>query len=206
MDDENRNRASILSAVRKHYNILPINNLRFDLSEFIIIKKGKYFHYLYTWKFLDSFNKMYLCSFRNSYETEGMNAYYFFEIDHVSGRYLGLLLESKVELPDLIIRPSTISDRVSNLFLGFDIKLDNRRKFNTNYILESNATKEECSNFLIETLTSLIEKEINFYLEIKDAKIFLKFEQEMQLQNTMSLIEIGLLIDEIIKNKVLQKE
>ncbi|HVZ97077.1 MAG TPA: hypothetical protein VG847_09400, partial [Chitinophagaceae bacterium] len=138
---------------------------------------------------------------RNSYAVDVMNNYTFFETNHISGRYLVILIESKIELPDLIIRPSTMADKVSNLLLHFDIKLDNRPKFNAEYILESGATKPVCESLLTPELTSVIEKQKDFCLEIRESRILIKYQHEMQLEESMNLLAIGKLLDYIIKNK-----
>jgi hypothetical protein len=199
MDREEYINSRIIKALRKKHDLESIIDLELDLNEFRIIKSGENYRYLDTWKVNRAFHNVYLCSYIDSFETEQMNNNFFFQKYHYTERYHAIFIESKIELPDLIVRPSLLADKFSNPFLKYDMKLIDRPIFNSQYVVESKASKQDCESFLTQNLTSLMEEEKNFFLEVKNSKVLCIYEQEMEMNNTFNLLSIAKEIDEILK-------
>ena len=200
MDLENKNREDIIKPLKKAYKLEPMRGLDLNLRSFGISKTGELFKHLYSWKILSFQHDAYITSLRNSYVTEVINSNYTFETKNISGRYLGILIETAQPIPDFTIRPSFLADKISNLILRYDIKIEGFPKFNKNYILSSEAPLSAFEKILTRHFLTKVEGLQNFYLEMKDSRIFMKFENEMSSSNAIELMAIGELIDKNIKN------
>lgn len=154
----------------------------------------------YTWKLVEFDFDAYLLNIRNSYKEEGSSTFLTkVEYDKES-RHNAVIIKTKFELPELIIRPKFIRDRITNVFLNFDIKLSNREKFNKKYILESSSNKKILDRLISSNLTDELIKHSQFSLEFKEGYILLKFEKEFNLEDSINMIKIGKLIEKEIKD------
>lgn len=199
MDQENKIRYQVINELKKKYSIRPLKGFYPDLLNFNIINKGADFKQLYTWEIIDFSFKTFLCSIRNSFEIESLNNYYYFSSNKKQGRYFYLLIETNKILPNLIIRPSYFNDKIGDFFLNFDVKIKGFKKFNRSFVLETNS-KKESSIILTKEFIENISEEKNLYLEINDGKVLLKFEKGQEINDVNRLIEIGFILDKIIKN------
>ncbi|MGC1633778.1 MAG: hypothetical protein WA749_16835 [Gelidibacter sp.] len=191
----------IFRILKKENNLELNRSLSFDLSEFSILRKGKFFKNINTWKMLEFGNETYLLSLKNSYEIEivgtaGESAI----TTDVVNRHNAILMKMEFDLPDLIIRPAYVREKIANIFLNFDVKLTNRNSFNKKYMLESKAKPELLEKIITQNLTNKISEFKEFYLEIINSTILLKFENSINLQDSNQLIEIAKLIEIEIKN------
>ncbi len=177
--------------------------IRFDLSKYSIIPKGKFLKNIYTWKLTEFDFDIYLLSIRNSYKTEimGTGGESMVEIDTES-KHNGLILKTESNLPELIIRPAYLKEKIANLILRFDKKLDDRKEFNKKYILESSLSQTKLENIITRNLTDELIKVNGFSLEFKDNTIFLKFEKEFNEEDSIKLIKLGKTIETELKNVV----
>ena len=177
--------------------------IRFDLSKYSIIPKGKFLKNIYTWKLTEFDSDVYLLSIRNSYKTEimGTGGESMIEIDTES-KHNGVILKTESNLPELIIRPAYLKEKIANLFLKFDKKLNNRKEFNKKYILESSISQTELEKMITRNLTDELVKLNEFSLEFKDNSIFLKFEKEFNEEDSINLIKLGKIIETELKNVV----
>ncbi len=202
MDKDNRERTKIISELKKVHGLDPVVGLPdLNLSSFKAIKRGRFYKVLFAWRLLDWSHNTFLVSLRNSVEQQHFNEYMFMQTDHQSGRYFALLIELSRPFLKMIIRPFSIGEKITNMFLDFDIKLDDRKEFNSKYIVESNGSKVECEDFLTLELTNLIQKQNNFYLEITDSGILVTHRHEIEMHSSRELLLIGQTIDKILSSR-----
>ncbi|WP_452231343.1 hypothetical protein [Lacinutrix sp. MEBiC02595] len=193
----------ILYLLKKKFPMEVAKGIRFDLSKYSIIPKGKFLKNIYTWKLTEFDFDIYLLSIRNSYKTEimGTGGESMIEIDTES-KHNGLILKTESNLPELIIRPAYLKEKIANLILRFDKKLDDRKEFNKKYILESSLSQTKLENIITRNLTDELIKVNGFSLEFKDNTIFLKFEKEFNEEDSIKLIKLGKTIETELKNVV----
>jgi len=113
-----------------------------------------------------------------------------------------VILKTESNLPELIIRPAYLKEKIANLFLKFDKKLNERKEFNKKYILESSLSQTELEKIITKNLTDELVKVNEFSLEFKDNSIFLKFEKEFNEEDSVNLIKLGKIIETELKNVV----
>jgi hypothetical protein len=137
-------------------------------------------------------------SLKNSYETEAGGVEVgsaLGVINHIEYPQIVILIKSNLELPNLNIRPFYLNEKIANIFLNFDVKLKDREKFNSKYILESKAEIAKLQKLLSINLTTKIASYEDFSLEIIDANILLKFERDITIEKVMVLYDIASLLD-----------
>ena len=111
-----------------------------------------------------------------------------------------MILKTESNLPELIIRPAYLKEKIANLFLKFDKKLHSRKEFNRKYILESSLNQVELEKIITKKITDELIKVNEFSLEFKNNSIFLKFEKEFNEEDSVNLIKLGKLIETELKN------
>lgn len=110
-------------------------------------------------------------------------------------KYHAILIQLETDIPNLIIRPSSIREKITNFFLNFDVKLDNRNEFNNEYILESNANKLVIEKILSNSFTDNLLKYKDLCIEFNSNTILLKFEKELNPEDSIKLVEIAKIIE-----------
>ena len=201
-ESEKSNR-KILYLLKKKFPMEVAKGIRFDLNQYSIIPKGEFLKNIYTWKLTEFDFDAYLLSIRNSYKTEimGTAGESMVEIDTES-KHNGVILKTESKLPEIIIRPAYLKEKIANLFLKFDKKLNDRKEFNKKYILESSLNQTELEKIITRNLTDELVKVNEFSLEFKDNSIFLKFEKEFNEEDSVNLIKLGKIIETELKNVV----
>jgi hypothetical protein len=191
----------VMQIMKAKYRLEGKRDLFFDLDSFLILKKGNFFKHLYTWELLDFANKSYLLSISNSYriEEEGFN-WDLKRTTELINRYNAVLILTSLNFRNMIIRPKKFKEKIANLFLSFDVKLKNNPNFNKKYILESNAKVEKLELFLTNRIVSRLNLLENFNLEIINSAILMRFDNALNIEDSMQLIEIAKLIDDEIQN------
>lgn len=187
----------VLKLIKKELNLEIKKGLYFYLKNYKILTIGKYFKHSYTWKIKGFVNDSFLLSIRNSYETQvsGSVGSKSFVKSHTQTRHNAILIKTYLDIPDLIIRPSSFNDRFVNVFKNFDVKLTDRSRFNYLFILESNESVKVLDKIISQTITNLLIKYKGFYLEIMNAIILMKFEKSINKEDTFNLIKIAKIID-----------
>ncbi len=180
--------------------------IRFDLSKYSIIEKGKFLKNTYSWKLTEFDLNAYLLSIRNSYKIEisGTAGESMIETD-IENKHNAVVIMTELKLPELIIRPAYFKEKLANLFLNFDKKLSGRTEFNKKYILESSTHQTELEKIITHKLTNELIKVDRFSLEFKENSILLKFEKEFNKEDSVNLIKLGKIIETEIKNVAQQR-
>ncbi len=204
--EEDKAKKEIINFLKKKYSMEAERSARFDLSEYSIIEKGALLKNIYNWKLIDFEFLTYFLSIRNSYKIEVMGtAGESMVTTDKESQHNALLIISDFKIPELIIRPAYLREKIANVFLNFDIKLNNRKEFNKKYILESSSDYKTLDTMLTKKLTNELIKLKEFSLEFKNNTILLKFEKEFNKKDSLELIEIGKIVESEIKNVVQQR-
>ena len=201
MDEEKKILYKLIKDIKKVYNVEVFNDKSKNLTDFNQFNKGNLFKHLFTWKLNDFNNDIFLLSIQNSYEIElsGTGGMSYLTGDQPN-RYISIVIESKVNLPNLILKPTNLQDVVSNFFLKFDRKISGEREFNNKYILETESNSEFLNELFSQSLILLLNKQKNFHMEINNSLILLKFEKEINQKDNKTLFKIAEIIDENLKN------
>ncbi len=190
----------ILNFLKKNFAMEVAKGIRFDLSLFSIIEKGEFLKNIYTWKLTEFDIDSYLLSIRNSYKIEIMGTGgESMKTTDIENKHNAVIIVTDFSLPELIIRPAYLREKIANLFLNFDLKLSERNDFNKKYILESSSTLLELEKILSHNLTNELNKHEEFSLEFRKGFVLLKFEKEFNESDSINLIKIGKLIESEIK-------
>lgn len=208
MTSENEKRhKQILNFLKKEFQIEVAKGIRFDLSKYSIIEKGKFLKNTYSWKLTEFDLNAYLLSIRNSYKIEisGTAGESMIETD-IESKHNAVVIMTELKLPELIIRPAYFKEKLANLFLNFDKKLSGRTEFNKKYILESSTHQTELEKIITQKLTNELIKVDRFSLEFQDNSILLKFEKEFNKEDSVNLIKLGKIIETEIINVAQQRE
>ena len=190
----------ILIFLKKEFKLEFVKNKRFNLKKYSIIEKGEYLKVMSYWK-LTGFNlEAYLLNIRNSYvaQESGSVGESFIPVTF-ENKNSAIIIRSKYDFPEVIIRPAKTRDRLANVFLNFDIKLSGRKLFNRKYILESNSNQILVEKFISKNITNELIKHQEFNLESKKNSILFKFEREFNQEDVIKLIKIGEIIEKEIK-------
>ena len=200
---EEKTKKQIIYFLKKKFSMEVSKGVRFDLSKYSIIDKGEFLKNIYTWKLTEFDLETYFLSIRNSYKIEigGTTGESMITTDKES-QHNALLIKTDFQIPQLIIRPAYLREKIANIFLNFDIKLNNRKEFNKKYILESSTDNKELEKLLTKNLTDELIRHNGFSLEFKDNSILLKFEKEFNEKDSVNLFGIGKIIESEIKNVV----
>ena len=107
-----------------------------------------------------------------------------------SFKYLYCFLTLSTDLPDTIIRPNTLGEKLANLLTHSHTSIPHNSKFNSRYLLESTAPDVLISK-MTEELLLHIENFDELYLEIRDKKCLLLHLRPANYDDTVELIEIS---------------
>ncbi len=181
-----------LRELRKKYVTEKISVFPKEMMDFSILNKGELYKVFGAWKILGFHNDTYLISYRYTYKSEidgtaGMS----YIQENFTDRNITIIIKSRTEIPSLILRPKQISDRIGNFFLRFDINLKKNWKFNWKYILETSSELTSINSFFDKSLVELLNKQKNFYLEVKNSIISIKHANGINSKSAESLLEIA---------------
>uniref|UniRef100_UPI004048EE40 hypothetical protein n=2 Tax=Flavobacterium sp. TaxID=239 RepID=UPI004048EE40 len=198
--DQGKTKKQIINYLKKKFPMEVSKGVRFDLQQYSIIEKGKFLENIYTWKLTEFDFETYFLSIRNSYKIEicGTTSQSWITTDQESF-HNALVIKTDFQIPELIIRPAYLREKIANLFLNFDIKLMNRKVFNEKYILESSSDIKVLEQLLNQTVTNELIKHMQFSLQFKNKNILLKFEKTFNEQDSINLIVIGKILESELK-------
>ena len=89
----------------------------------------------------------------------------------------------------ILIRPETVSDKISEWFQKVEIDFPENPKFSRNYYCLSN-DKLLAKEFAIKKRLTELEKHEDMFIEIHDNKLMAKFQRVMNFYDGCSLIEL----------------
>ena len=105
-----------------------------------------------------------------------------------------ILIKPKTFLPEVAIRPNSIREKLANLVLRFDVKLNNRKEFNSKYILESSSPSEILETLLSKAVTDEIVLHKSIMIDFKNQGVLLRFDEEVDKENSIILMKLAKLI------------
>jgi hypothetical protein len=136
MNEEDQHFKEVLSRLKDEFNLVSGSIADVSFNDFMLFNKGDNFKIIYAWK-LEAFESVYLIEYKNSYRVNSVEAQLEYRINTSTSRYLGCFIKSNFVIPNLVIRPNTLADRLVRLFLQNGIKIKANPAFNKKYLLES---------------------------------------------------------------------
>ncbi|MEQ6124945.1 hypothetical protein AAON49_12120 [Pseudotenacibaculum sp. MALMAid0570] len=194
--EKDKTKQQILSHLDKIFKVEKNQNRYFNLNDYSRGLHGKYLKITSVRKILDFPRETFHIFYQDSHEIEvngTVPGYSDIKTDLIT-YHDAVLIKFDSFLPDLTIRPNNINEKVANLFLRFDIKLKNRKRFNNLYVLESNTNSEKLERLLSVAITDELILYNNLNIDFKNQSILLRFDEEVNKENSTSLIKLAKLI------------
>lgn len=198
--EETKKSQAIIKDLKKDYDLIPNRSSMNYVKNFSIIQNSDNIRILFNWEIAKCISKAYLISYENAFSYDELNNYRYYS-NHVKNyrNFLVTIIANK-DVPSFIIRPEKLKDRFSNLFIGFDKKINIKGSFNRKFIIETESTYgvEKVINKEIADYLSSIS---DFYMESKDNIIMLLILKEQELELTRKLIDVCHMIDKYINTE-----
>jgi hypothetical protein len=186
MKDEEDIFKSLIAKIKADYPLIPAALDVLQLNGFSILEKGDGYKIGYCWELESNF---YLFSLYNSYRLRSIDPTAK-QPRYRSFKYLYCFLTLSTDLPDTIIRPNTLGEKLANLLTHSHTRIPHNSKFNNRYLLESTAPDVFISKMTDELLLHIEDFE-GLYLEIRDKKCLLLHLRPANYDDTVRLIEIS---------------
>jgi hypothetical protein len=177
---------SLIAKIKADYPLMPAARNVLQLNGFSILEKGDGYKISYCWELESS---LYLVSLYNSYRLHNIDPSAQ-KPRYRSFKYLYCFLTPSTDLPDTIIRPNTLGEKLANLLTHSHTRISRNGKFNSRYLLESTDPDALISKMTDELLLH-IENFEELYLEIRDKKCLLLHLRPANYEDTVQLIEIS---------------
>lgn len=179
-----------IQKLKSNYKLIPDRTGKIDFKKFTSLTIGDNFKINYQWKIEDNEeDSIYLISLYNSYRLRITKPELDRTIDTRTSKYFVCFLEFNFDFPDTIIRPKEMVDKLLNVFLHYDYKLNSRPNFHKKFILETN-DKTRIDNLLNEKLTGLLENTTETIIEIRDNCCLVMNLRPVNYEDTIAMIEI----------------
>jgi hypothetical protein len=177
---------SLIDKIKGDYQLMPASRDVLQLNGFSVLEKGDGFKVSYCWELQSG---LYLFSLYNSYRLHNIDPAAQ-KPRFKSFKYLYCFLTLSTDLPDTIVRPNTLGEKIANLIIHSHTRIPHNSKFNSRYLVESTAADLLISK-LTEELLLHIENFEELYLEIRDRKCLLLHLRPANYDDTVQLIEIS---------------
>jgi len=186
MKEEEEVFKSLITRIKADHPLTSAGIDVLPLDGFSILEKGDGFKISYCWELEPGF---YLFSLYNSYRLRNIDPAVQ-KPRYRSFKYLYCFLTLSTDLPDTIIRPNTLGEKLANLITHSHMKIPHNSKFNNRYLLESTAPEVIISRMTDELILH-IERFNELYIEIRDKKCLLLHLRPANYDETVQLIEIS---------------
>ena len=177
---------SFVAKIKADYPLTPASLNLLQLNGFSILEKGDGYRISYCWELQSG---LYLFSLYNSYRLHNIDPAAQ-KPRYKSFKYLYCFLTLTTDLPDTIIRPNTLGEKLANLVTHSHTRIPHNSKFNSRYLLESTAPDVVISKLTDELLLH-IENFEELYLEIRDKRCLLLHLRPANYDDSIQLIEIS---------------
>ena len=127
---------SLIDKIKADYQLVPACRDVLQLNGFSILEKGDGFKVSYCWELQSG---LYLFSLYNSYRLHNIDPAVQ-KPRFKSFKYLYCFLTLTTDLPDTIVRPNTLGEKIANLITHSHTRIPRNSKFNSRYLVESTAS------------------------------------------------------------------
>lgn len=182
------NTALALQKARKLHT-LTLTKRTFNFDYFTTINKGDFFTIRKCWQIDDS-EDAYLVSFDNSYRVGAVKADLDYRPESNSSTYLGSFVQFNINIPDTIIQPFTLAERLMNLLFHENIHIDTHPAFSKKYLLHS-TDKILIVQILTDELISEIESYDDLHIEIRNNTCVIYFLSPVKESDGPTLVRIA---------------
>ncbi len=185
--------------LKRDYKLDGISLKNKEIPEFIIYGGKDNFRLNKLWTIKGFANQAFLISYRTKYDVEvsgtgGMS----YLTDQSSENHMSIILKSPITIPDLLIRPRTVTDFISDPLFKNDTKLQGELRFNLKYILESNSNPNNVPFLKNLDFLDKINGQKHLWIETKDSHFTWHFQNGLKLNNLKAILEIAEYIDQKI--------
>lgn len=104
---------------------------------------------------------------------------------------------AKKDFAHTLIRPETLADKITELFVPVEIDIKGYRKFSNKYYVLSN-DKEKFLGALSKDLLDFLAQQNHLEIEFNGQACLFKLDKAIELKQTLKLCEIGMHLDEIL--------
>jgi hypothetical protein len=185
--DDTINHKKLIREIKRNYSAVPDISKKIDLDSFQILTKGYRFRKNYIWQINADGFIQYLISLHNSYRGQFFNGGYMENTDVVLNYLLYCYCEFDCDIPDFVIRPNRLEDKIADRFSKAKDSFYRKELFDRKYRIEY--SKESDVSF-VEELNLFFDKSTYFTMEIKDRKCLLMNMDDADYKNTDKMIRI----------------
>lgn len=177
---------SLIDRIKKDYPLTPANTDILQPDTFSLLEKGDGFRIGYCWEIQAN---CYLFSFYNSYRLHQIDPA-LQKPSYRSFKYLCCFLTLNSDLPDTLIRPNTMAEKLVNLFTHSQHKIAPNSKFDSKYLVES-TNPDVLISRLSKEILSQMEHFNELHVEIRGRQCLLFHLRPANYEDTVQLIEIA---------------
>jgi hypothetical protein len=186
----NSSLTTAIKNVRQRYD-LRHDYVRLRFNDFTTIARGEAFKINNKWKISGLCMPTYLVSYTNSYQMGSGKSYALeYHRHYITSTYLSCCVFLEANVPDTIIQPHFLAERLVDLLLHHNIKLDGKSLFNAKYLLQS-VDKDKLLPFLSNGLIDTIEKYDNLHMEIRNNQCLIYYQHAVCETDGLVLAEIA---------------
>jgi len=169
------------------------------ISDFHLINTKNKPIFYNAWKLKNNSNNFTLCLIE--YETHYEEAHrYGSSIKKDTHKYFFGYLTTPIDLGQVLIRPETIADKISELINPIEIDIKGFEKFNKRYYVLAN-NQDKFMKGIDADLLNYLANIKNVQLEFNGNRCFFRLLKAIDKNETIKLCEIGFKFDEIFNNK-----
>jgi hypothetical protein len=184
MTEEEKLFKSLIDRIKADYSLTPVSRDVLELDKFSILERGDNYKISYCWEISPG---LHLFSLNNSYRRTS--------VDPALGwprtrwfKYLYCFLTLNTGLPDTMIRPNNVGEKIVNLFTHNHTRLPQRGRWE--YLLES-LSPDVLINKMTDEFLAEIQNFDELYVEIREGKCLLLHLRPANYEDTLKLIEVS---------------
>lgn len=185
----------IFEALEKHYEITSARNPNLkDFHLFADKQKPSFFN---SWRLRKDGQSFSLCliEYETNFQEVGITGASIKPLRH---KYFFGHLNAVKDYGRTLIRPETLGDKISELFLPNELDLKGFQKFNWKYYVLA----KEKDKFLASTtreLLNFLADQNNLQVEFNGNRCLFRLDKAVNLKETLALAEIGLELERLLR-------
>jgi hypothetical protein len=180
----------IAIAKLKEKRDLTIVSYKPDFEVFTTIYKGDAFKIKTSWKVNELKKSTYILSYNNSYHLDTVTGNLEYRPHYVTSSYLCCYVDLNASIPDTIVHPLSLTDKIVNILFHQNIKLKNKPLFNKKYLLQS-VDKEKIIEILTDKLIDTLASFDDIFIEIRNNKCLIHYLRPVLENDGIILTEIA---------------
>jgi hypothetical protein len=180
--------ARIIKRARTNQD-LKLDRISFNFDNFSTFLKGDYFRFYRCWKLAGIKDQGYIVSYLNSYRLRVIKGDLDYKPSTVESNYIAAYAVLSMDVPDVILQPLTLAERLMNLLFHENIQIEGHPVFNKKYLLQS-TDKMRVGKILTSDFIKIFELHDDLHLEIRNNRCLIRFERPIQEDDGVTLIGV----------------